>query len=223
MNLILLGAPGAGKGTQRAFLVERYGIPVIATGDMLRDERKANTPLGRQVAPIMDRGDLVPDDLLIQIVRKRLQQPDTRRGFLLDGFPRTVAQASALDQILAEPGRAVDAVLYLRVSRQVLIDRLAHRYVCPTCGSVYTFQPGEVRQGPRCPKDGAQLYQRPDDRPQVVARRIDVFLQQTAPLIDYYARQGKLETIDGQLPVEQVRAAILRKLKTFEPAQDVTA
>jgi len=223
VNLILLGAPGAGKGTQRAFLVQRYGIPVIATGDMLREERKEDTPLGRQVGPIMDRGDLVPDDLLIQIVQKRLQQPDTRRGFLMDGFPRTVAQAQALDRILAAMGRAVDAVIYLRVSRQVLIDRLAHRYVCRTCGSVYTFKPEEVRDLPRCPKDGGELFQRPDDKPEVVARRIDVFLQQTAPLIDYYSRQSRLETIDGQLPIEQVREAILRKLKTLEPAQDVTA
>jgi adenylate kinase len=218
VNLVLLGAPGAGKGTQRAFLVQRYGIPVIATGDMLRDERKADTPLGRQVAPIMDRGDLVPDDLLVQIVKKRLQQPDTQRGFILDGFPRTLAQAQALDRILAEMGRALDAVIYLRVSRQVLIDRLAHRYVCRTCGSVYTFKAEEVRNLPRCPKDGGELYQRPDDRPEVVARRIDVFLQQTAPLIDYYTKQRKLENIDGQLPVEQVQEAILRKLKTLEPA-----
>jgi adenylate kinase len=115
-------------------------------------------------------------------------------------------------------GRALDAVIYLRVSRQVLIDRLAHRYVCRTCGSVYTFKPEEVRNLPRCPKDGGELYQRPDDRPEVVARRIDVFLQQTAPLIDYYSGQGKLENIDGQMPVERVREAILRKLKTLEPA-----
>lgn len=219
MNLILLGAPGAGKGTQRPFLVQRYGIPVIATGDMLREERQADTPLGRQVAPIMDRGDLVPDDLLIQIVRKRLQQPDARRGFLFDGFPRTLAQAQALDRILGETGRAVDAVIYLRVSRQVLIDRLAHRYVCPQCGAVYTFTPDQVRSLAGCARDGAELSQRPDDRPDVVARRIDVFLQQTAPLIDYYSRQSRLQTIDGQLPVEQVRQAILRKLRTLEPAQ----
>ncbi len=218
MNLILLGAPGAGKGTQRPFLVQRYGIPVIATGDILRDERKADSPLGRQVAPIMDRGDLVPDDLLIQIVKKRLQQPDARGGFLFDGFPRTLAQAQALDHILTEMGRDVDAVLYLRVSRQVLIDRLAHRYVCGVCGSVYTFTPEQVLSLPRCARDGSELTQRPDDRPEVVARRIDVFLQQTAPLIDYYSRQGKLENIDGQLPVDQVREAILRKLKSLEPA-----
>lgn len=223
MNLVLLGAPGAGKGTQRPFLVQRYGIPAIATGDMLREERKAETPLGRQVAPIMDRGDLVPDDLLIQIVRKRLQQPDTQRGFLFDGFPRTVTQAEALDGILAEMSRAVDAVIYLRVGRQALIDRLAHRYVCPTCASVYTFTPEQARRLPGCPKDGSQLSQRPDDRPEVVARRIDVFLEQTAPLIDYYARQGKLETIDGQTSVDRVREAILRKLKTLEPAQDIRA
>lgn len=219
MNLILLGAPGAGKGTQRPYVVQRYGIPVIATGDMLREERRSETPLGREVAPIMDRGDLVPDDLLIKISRKRLQQPDAQRGFLFDGFPRTLAQAQALDRILTEAGRAVDAVIYLRVSRQVLIDRLAHRYVCPTCGAVYTFTPQEVRNLPRCPEDGAELYQRPDDKPAVVARRIDVFLQQTAPLIDYYSKQGKLEAVDGQMAVEQVRESILRKLKTLEPAK----
>jgi len=219
MNLVLLGAPGAGKGTQTPYLTQKYRIPAIATGEMLRAERRAGTDLGAQAAPFMDRGELVPDALLIKIVRSRLQQPDTRNGFLLDGFPRTLPQAEALDAMLGTLGRDIEVVIYLRVQRQVLIDRLAHRYVCRTCGSVYTFRPEEVRPGlPRCPKEGGELFQRPDDQPEIVARRIDVFLEQTAPLIDYFERQGKLERVDGELPVEAVRGAILRRLSTLTPA-----
>lgn len=212
MNLILFGAPGAGKGTQSAFLIQTYHIPAIATGDILRAQRRAGSPLGEQVKGYMDRGELVPDQLMIDIIRERLQQPDAANGFILDGFPRTVAQAQALDEMLARLGRELDAVIYLRVSRQVLIERLSHRYTCPTCNSVYHFTPEQARNLPRCPKDGSELFQRTDDMPEIVARRIDVFLKHTAPLIDYYSAKGKLENIDGQMPVEEVRADITRRL-----------
>src|SRR5713101_9442198 len=160
MNLILFGAPGAGKGTQSASLIEAYHIPAIATGDMLRAQRRAGSALGEQVKSYMDRGELVPDALMIDIIRERLEQPDAKRGFILDGFPRTVGQAQALDSMLDQLGRRVDAVIYLRVSRQVLIDRLAHRYSCRTCDAVYTFTPQQASRLPRCTLDGGELYQR---------------------------------------------------------------
>jgi adenylate kinase len=216
MNLILFGAPGAGKGTQSAYLIETYHIPPIATGEMLRAQRRAGTRLGQQVTGYMDRGELVPDALMIDIIRERLQQPDARNGFILDGFPRTVAQAQALDSMLDQLGRRIDAVIYLRVSRQVLIDRLWHRYSCRTCDAVYNFTPEQARNLPRCTVDGGELYQRPDDKPEIVARRIDVFLHHTAPLIDYYKGQGKLENIDGQMSVEEVRADIARRLTALK-------
>src|SRR3981081_1426260 len=158
MNLILFGAPGAGKGTQTGSLIDTYHIPAIATGDMLRAQRRAGTALGEQVKSYMDRGELVPDALMIDIIKERLQQPDARKGFILDGFPRTVAQAEALDATLDQLGRRVAAVISLRVSRQVLIDRLSHRYCCRTCGAVYTFTPQQARDLPRCAADGGVLY-----------------------------------------------------------------
>jgi adenylate kinase len=216
MNLILFGAPGAGKGTQTGSLIETYHIPAIATGDMLRAQRRAGSPLGEQVKSYMDRGELVPDALMIDIIKERLQKPDASNGFILDGFPRTVAQAEALDTTLDHLGRRVDAVIYLRVSRQVLIDRLSHRYSCRSCDAVYNFTPQQARAVPRCTVDGGELYQRPDDRPEIVAHRIDVFLTHTAPLIDYYTRQHKLENIDGQMSVEAVRSDIARRLNALK-------
>ena len=212
MNLIVFGAPGAGKGTQSGYLIETYGIPQIATGDILRAQRRAGTRLGDQVKSYMDKGELVPDELMIEIVKDRLQQSDAKTGFILDGFPRTVAQAKALDAMLDQLGRRIDAVIYLRVSRQVLIDRLSHRYSCRTCDAVYNFTPQQASNLPRCTVDGGELYQRTDDQPDIVARRIDVFLQHTAPLIDYYKAQQKLENIDGQMAIEEVRADITRRL-----------
>ncbi len=216
MNLILFGAPGAGKGTQTGSLIETYHIPAIATGDMLRAQRRAGSPLGDQVKSYMDRGELVPDALMIDIIKERLQKPDASNGFILDGFPRTVGQAEALDATLDQLGRRVDAVIYLRVSRQVLIDRLSHRYSCRSCDAVYNFTPQQARTVPRCTVDGGELYQRPDDRPEIVAHRIDVFLTHTAPLIDYYTAQHKLENIDGQMSVEAVRSDITRRLSALK-------
>jgi adenylate kinase len=212
VNLILFGAPGAGKGTQSGFLIETYHIPAIATGDILRAQRRAGTALGEQVKGFMDRGELVPDAVMVDIIRDRLQKPDAQKGFILDGFPRTVAQAEALDAMLPEIGRQIDAVVYLRVSRQVLLDRLSHRYSCRSCDAVYNFTPEQARNLPRCTNDGGELYQRTDDHPEIVARRIDVFLTHTAPLIDYYTAQRRLENIDGQMTVADVRADITRRL-----------
>jgi len=181
LDLVLLGPPGSGKGTQAARLAAKYGIPAIATGDILRAQVEAGTGLGVQVKAYLDRGELAPDSLVIDLIRHRLADRDTLRGFILDGFPRTVPQAQALDVLLIELGRPLDAVLYLDVDRQSLLDRLGHR---------------------------AEIDQRSDDRPDVIAHRIDVFLDQTAPLIDYYRQQSKLRLIDGMQPPERVAAAI---------------
>jgi adenylate kinase len=189
VNLILFGAPGAGKGTQSAFLTERYHIPQISTGDLLRAERKAGTPLGEQAAPYMDSGALVPDGLIIDAARKRMQQPDASAGFILDGFPRTVPQAEALDRMLQDLSREIDAVLYLKVSSEELMRRLTGRF-----------------------SEAGQQGRRPDDRPEVVGRRIQVFLDQTAPLIDYYRRQDKLVQVDGERSIEAVRDDIANRL-----------
>ena len=180
-DLVLLGPPGSGKGTQAARLTAKYGIPQIATGDILRAAVEAGTPLGKRVKAFLDRGELVPDSLVVDIIRHRLAEPDTQQGFILDGFPRTVPQAQALDGLLTELQRPLDAVLYLQVDRQLLLDRLSHR---------------------------AEVDQRSDDRPEIIAHRIDVFLDQTAPLIDYYRRQSKLRLIDGTRPPDDVAAAI---------------
>jgi adenylate kinase len=180
-DLVLLGPPGSGKGTQAARLTAKFGIPQIATGDILRAAVEAGTPLGQQVKAYLDRGELVPDSLVVDIIRHRLAEPDSQQGFILDGFPRTVPQAEALDALLAELQRPLDAVIYLQVDRQSLLDRLSHR---------------------------AEVDQRSDDRPEIIAHRIDVFLEQTAPLIDYYRRQSKLRLIDGTRPPEEVSAAI---------------
>jgi adenylate kinase len=180
-DLVLLGPPGSGKGTQAARLTAKFGIPQIATGDILRAAVEAGSPLGRQVKAYLDRGELVPDSLVVDIIRHRLAEPDTEQGFILDGFPRTVPQAEALDALLAELQRPLDAVIYLQVDRQSLLDRLSHR---------------------------AEVDQRSDDRPEIIAHRIDVFLEQTAPLVDYYRRQSKLRLIDGTRPPDEVAGAI---------------
>ena len=180
-DVLLLGPPGSGKGTQAVRLTTKYGVPQIATGDILRAQVEAGTRLGRQVNAYLDRGELVPDSLVVDIIRDRLSQPDAQHGFVLDGFPRTVPQARALDQLLVELNRPLDAVIYLDVDRTSLVDRLAQR---------------------------ALLDQRSDDRPDVIPHRIDVFLEQTAPLIEYYRGQGKLSLIDGTLLPDQVAVAV---------------
>jgi adenylate kinase len=180
-DVVLLGPPGSGKGTQAVRLTTKYGVPQIATGDILRAQVEAGTRLGRQVNAYLDRGELVPDSLVVDIIRDRLSQPDAQHGFVLDGFPRTVPQARALDQLLVELNRPLDAVIYLDVDRTSLVDRLAQR---------------------------ALVDQRSDDRPDVIPHRIDVFLEQTAPLIEYYRGQGKLSLIDGTLLPDQVAVAV---------------
>lgn len=213
VNLVLLGPPGSGKGTQASRLSETYGTPAIATGDILRAQRGAGTRLGLEARRYLDSGELVPDGLVVDIIRHRLHEPDTKHGFILDGFPRTVAQAEALDQVLAELQRPIDLVLYLQIGRDALMTRLGHRYICPACGSVYSLSAAELTGGRTCVRDGATLDQRSDDRPEIIAHRIDVFTHQTAPLIDYYRGQGKLALVRADRSAEEVYRLMIRMLK----------
>jgi len=209
MRVILFGAPGAGKGTIAGCLTERWGIPHIATGDMLRDHVRRGTDLGRQAQGYMQAGELVPDDLILAMVRQRLTEPDARRGFILDGFPRTVVQAQALDEM---PGASVDMVMDLQVPEQELIRRLAGRRVCPDCGAIYQVDTMPPKQPGGCDRCGAKLVQRSDDAPEAVRNRLRVYEAQTAPVRVYYRERGLLRAVDatrGSAAVcEEVAAAL---------------
>lgn len=192
MNIVLLGAPGAGKGTQAAKLVEKYGFCHISTGDILRAAVKDKTPLGIKAKGYMDAGDLVPDDLIIDLMKERMQAPDTAKGVLLDGFPRTTTQAVALDSMLATLERPLDAALLIDVDSEVIVGRLTSRRMCRTCGYI-----GTAADGASCPKCGGEMYQRDDDNEATVRNRLDVYEKSTAPLIDYYRGCDLLLSVDG--------------------------
>lgn len=213
MNLILMGLPGAGKGTQADKIVEKYEIPHISTGDMFRAAIKGGTELGKQAKAFMDAGDLVPDEVTIGIVRERLSKEDCQRGFLLDGFPRTVAQAEALETMLTSLERKIDSVIYVEVPKEELFERLTGRWVSPTSGASYhiKFNPPKVEG--ICDKDGSQLIQRDDDKPETVANRLEVNLQQAQPLIDFYSEKGLLEKINGNQDIGKVFEDIDQLLK----------
>ena len=206
MNIVLLGAPGAGKGTQAAKLVEEFKIPHISTGDMLRAAVSAGTPLGKKAKSFMDAGELVPDDVIIGLVIDRLQDPDTDAGFILDGFPRTSAQAVALDAELGKLERPLDGALLVDVDPEVIIKRLTSRRMCKECGYI-----GSVSDAV-CPKCGGEMYQRDDDNEATVRNRLDVFENQTAPLIDYYRGKNKLVTVDGDRDPEVVLGDVVATL-----------
>ncbi len=209
LRVILLGPPGAGKGTQAARIVEKYGIPHISTGDIFRANIKAGTPLGMQAKAYMDRGELVPDDLVTEIATDRLQADDCREGFLLDGFPRTVYQAERLDAFLKSRGGRIDWVLDIAVDKEVLISRLTGRRVCPSCGASYHVVNIPPQKEGICDVCGSALVQRADDTPETVTNRIEVYEAQTKPLIDYYERAGCIAHIDGAADLAQVFAAIV--------------
>ena len=198
MNIVLLGAPGAGKGTQAQKLVEDYGVAHISTGDLLRAAVKAGTKLGVKAKSFMDEGKLVPDDLIIDLVKERLQADDAQKGFILDGFPRNTAQAVTLDSMLSELNRTLDAALLVDVKPEVIITRLSSRRTCRECG--YTAPAGvDV-----CPSCGGEMYQRDDDKPETIKKRLDVYETQTSPLVEYYRGHGILKTVDGDRPVDEV-------------------
>lgn len=209
MRVVLLGPPGAGKGTQAAAVKERYGIPHVSTGDMLREHVRGGTDLGRRAREYMDGGKLVPDELIIAMMEDRLSQGDCKDGFLLDGFPRTVPQAEALDQLLHKMGIGIDAVVLLDVSDDVVVERLSGRRVCRSCGAIYhvSFHPSS--KGNICEACGGDLYQREDDREEVIRRRLKVYHEQTSPLESYYEAKGLLRRVSG----EGATDAVLRVLQ----------
>lgn len=213
MRLILLGPPGSGKGTQASALQEKWGIPHISTGDMLRNQVRAQTELGEKAEPYMNRGELVPDRLIIEMVELRLGEPDCRRGFVLDGFPRTVAQARALDEMLSRIGQELDAVIYLEVGEPELLRRLSGRWVCPECGAIYHVDTMPSKVPGKCDRCGASLIQREDEKPEVVENRLRVYAQETEELIGYYRDQGLLHQVDGTLGVEGVCGRIAQIVK----------
>lgn len=208
LDLLLLGPVGAGKGTQARRIADRYGIPHIASGDLLRHNIRQGTPLGRQAGDYMARGALVPDDLVIGMILDRMHQPDAVRGVLLDGFPRTVAQAQALDAELALQKRSVRLALYLKVPSDVLLDRAANRWNCRTCGTTYDYRVNPPTVHGICDRDGGPLYQRDDDRPAVVSERIRVYLRDTEPVVAYYHARGILREVDGTASIAAVTAEL---------------
>ena len=216
MNIILMGLPGAGKGTQASEIVKKYPIPHISTGDMFRKAIKEETDLGKQAKSYMDRGGLVPDEVTIGIVRERLAEEDAKKGFLLDGFPRTVEQADALNDILSSLGREVDAVINIQVPEEELMNRLTGRRICEVCGTTYhlVFNPPKVEG--ICDLDGGKLYQREDDNPETVANRLSVNVKQTKPLLDFYENQGVLKNIDGSREIEIVTEDVIQILETLK-------
>ncbi|MED4754483.1 adenylate kinase [Brevibacillus choshinensis] len=213
MNIILMGLPGAGKGTQAERIVEEFDIPHISTGDMFRAAVKNETPLGLEAKSYMDKGLLVPDEVVIGIVRERLSKDDCEKGFLLDGFPRTVPQAEALTATVKELGRDINHVININVRRELLIERLTGRWICPVCGASYHTMFNPPKEAGVCDKDGGKLYQREDDKPEVVAQRLDVNIAQTQPLIDYYSAQELLRDINGEQDIQVVFAEIKSLLR----------
>jgi adenylate kinase len=209
VEIILIGAQGSGKGTQAEMLAQALGIPHIASGDLFRKEIEEKTEIGLEAGGYLDRGELVPDDVTIAMVLKRLKQPDCKPGVLLDGFPRTIAQAEALDRGLPELGRQVNAVVYLNVPRQELLQRLAGRYICRAHQHVYNIYTRPSKEPGICDLDGSELYQRSDDVGEAVRRRLDIVFTQTIRLLDYYRPQGKVVEVNGNQPIDVVQHALV--------------
>ena len=216
MDVILLGPPGAGKGTQALAIEQQIGLTHISSGDLFRAAIKQGTPLGVQAQGYMKRGELVPDELVIRMIVERANQPDCDNGALFDGFPRTAAQAMALDAALAEHRRQIDYVLFLDVPNEVLLRRIGGRELCASCGAIHNSYYFPSRRPGICDTCGGQLYQRNDDTLATARHRLDVYFAQTLPLIDYYRRAGKLIQIDGQRDIGQVTDAMLEALGVLQ-------
>ncbi|CEI81588.1 adenylate kinase [Oceanobacillus oncorhynchi subsp. incaldanensis] len=204
MNLILMGLPGAGKGTQAEKIEEKYNIPHISTGDMFRLAIKEGTDLGKKAKEYMDQGNLVPDEVTIGIVKERLAKDDCKEGFLLDGFPRTIAQAEALEELTADLNRTIDYCIHVDVPEEKLVERLTGRRICPTCGTTYHVVYNPPKTEGICDKDGSQLIQRDDDQPETVKKRLAVNVEQTQPLLDFYQEKGYLLKVDGDRDINDV-------------------
>ena len=212
MRLILLGAPGSGKGSQAGPLTEKFGILQISTGDMLREARAKGTDMGKLAATYMDAGQLVPDEVVIGIVKERLDNPDCAQGFILDGFPRTLVQASALDEALKNLGIQIDRVVEIRVGDEIILPRITGRRSCPQCKRPYHVVFGPPKKDMLCDTCGVELVHRADDTETAVKKRLEAYHEMTAPLVDYYEKQGKLLVVDGEGKVPEVTKRILQVL-----------
>ena len=213
MIVILLGAPGVGKGTQGSLISKQFGIPQISTGDILRSEVKKSTELGKQAKKFMDKGELVPDDVIVGMMEHRIKESDCSNGFILDGFPRTVEQADALGRMLDKNNLDLNCALLIDVPEDVIIERLTGRRVCPNCGEVYHLKYNPPKNDNICDKCGTKLIQRDDDKKETVKNRLDVYNRSTAPLINYYERKGKLIKIDGMGSIDNIFDNIKLALK----------
>ena len=217
MRLVLLGAPGAGKGTQAATISQQLGLAHIASGDLFREAQQKDTELGRLARSYMEKGLLVPDEVTIKMVLERISAPDCARGFSLDGFPRNLEQAEALDKALGAEGSRIDRVLYIRVSTEELLRRLSGRWLCRNCQAPYHIVNMPPRQTGKCDVCGGELFQRADDTVETAKKRLEVYFAQTMPLIDYYIAAGKLVEIDGEQSIEQVGRELLAAVTGVEP------
>jgi adenylate kinase len=215
VNIILIGAQGSGKGTQAELLSETFGIPHVASGDLFRKAIAEKSELGMKAKTYMDRGELVPDDLTVAMVLRRLQEPDCAKGVVLDGFPRNVAQARDLDEGLHDIGRQVDIAAYLEVPREELLSRLTGRYICRANQHVYNIHTNPPKVPGKCDIDGSDLYQRPDDLGGAVQKRLEIFFTETIQLLDYYRVQDKLVAVNGNQSIEQVHWELVQKIRSY--------
>jgi len=215
--VVLLGPPGAGKGTQAKLLEQEFGAVQISTGDILRKAVADQTPLGKQAGDFIKRGALVPDDLIIDLIAERLQQPDCAKGFVLDGFPRTIPQAESLDVLLKKLALNLNCVLSVQVPREVIIERLAGRRTCKQCGALSHIVFDKPKQAGVCDRCGGELFQRDDDKEETIANRLTVYEAQTAPLVGYYSRQGLLREIDGVGSIDEIRTRVMKALGGMVP------
>lgn len=213
MYIIFLGAPGAGKGTQADVVAEKLGLAHIATGDLFRQALEKKTPLGLKAKSYMEQGKLVPDEITIQMVLERLKAPDCAKGVILDGFPRSIPQAEALDKALAQQGKSISKVIYIKVPEQELLKRLSGRWICRNCQTPYHEVDSPPRVPGKCDKCGGELYQRADDNIETVKKRLKVYFMETAPLIDYYIKGGKLVEIEGTGSIDDISRRILAGIK----------
>jgi len=214
VNIIMLGPPGSGKGTQAKKLIEKFGIPQISTGDLLREAVKNGTELGKQAKSYMDAGKLVPDEVVVGMVKERLSKDDAQKGFILDGFPRTVPQAEALDKTLDQMGKKIDKVVNVDVPDSEVVERLSGRRTCKGCGAMYHVKFNQPKKEGLCDKCGGELYQRDDDNEQTIKRRLEVYHEQTSPLKDYYGKKGLVADVDGTGDINEITKAIEKVLES---------